>query len=73
MEAQGLKKKLLVYRKALKVIELKDLLTKAGVAIPAKANKPDLIAKIIETPAALQLFESSRGGGGGGGAGGGPW
>jgi len=49
--------------KALKVVELKEILTKAGVAIPAKANKPDLIAKIIETPAALEVFELTRGGG----------
>lgn len=51
------------YRKALKVVELKEILTKAGVTIPAKANKPDLIAKIIETPAALEVFELTRGGG----------
>lgn len=51
-------------RKALKVVELKDILTKAGVAIPAKANKPELIAKIIATPAATSKFESLHGNGG---------
>jgi len=47
--------------KALKVVELKDLLQKANVAIPAKANKPDLIAKILSSQAAIGVFESSNG------------
>ncbi|KAL5523469.1 hypothetical protein ACEPAG_7642 [Sanghuangporus baumii] len=49
--------------KALKVVELKDLLTRAQIPIPAKANKPDLIAKIIDSPAALDVFDEIHGGG----------
>ncbi|KAL5507605.1 hypothetical protein ACEPAH_7061 [Sanghuangporus vaninii] len=49
--------------KALKVVELKDLLTRAEIPIPAKANKPDLIAKIIDSPAALDVFDEIHGGG----------
>ncbi len=41
------------YRKALKVVELKDILSSVGIAIPARANKPDLIAKILASPEAL--------------------
>lgn len=31
--------------------------------IPAKANKPDLIQKIMDNPAALSVFEESHGSG----------
>ncbi|KAG8709992.1 hypothetical protein FRC09_000365, partial [Ceratobasidium sp. 395] len=47
--------------KALKVADLKDILTKSNTPIGSKANKADLIAKILATPAALEL----AGGGGG--------
>ena len=47
----------------LKVVELKDLLTRAQIPIPARANKPDLIAKIIDSPAALNVFDELHGGG----------
>ncbi|QRV93785.1 hypothetical protein RhiJN_21803 [Ceratobasidium sp. AG-Ba] len=43
--------------KALKVPELKELLTKSGTPIPSKANKADLIAKILDTPDALKLVD----------------
>ncbi|KAH8107494.1 hypothetical protein DFH11DRAFT_1549512 [Phellopilus nigrolimitatus] len=49
--------------KALKVVDLKDVLTRAGVSIPTKANKPDLIAKIIASPAALSVFDEIHGSG----------
>lgn len=39
------------------------MLSKAGVPIPAKANKPDLIAKIIESTATLSIFEEHYGSG----------
>ncbi|KAI5118918.1 hypothetical protein M0805_003742, partial [Coniferiporia weirii] len=45
--------------KALKVVDLKDLLARAGVPIPAKANKPDLIANIIASPSALDVFHET--------------
>ncbi|KAJ1304312.1 hypothetical protein OPQ81_005472 [Rhizoctonia solani] len=41
--------------KALKVVELKEILTKSSTPIPAKANKADLIAKILATPEALRI------------------
>ncbi|CAE6462613.1 unnamed protein product [Rhizoctonia solani] len=41
--------------KALKVAELKEILTKSSTPIPSKANKADLIAKILATPEALKL------------------
>ncbi|KAG8773101.1 hypothetical protein FRC12_002721 [Ceratobasidium sp. 428] len=47
--------------KSLKVADLKDILTKSNTPIGSKANKADLIAKILATPAALEL----AGGGGG--------
>ena len=46
----------------MKVVELKAILQEANVSIPAKANKPDLIAKIIETPEALEVFQATAGG-----------
>ena len=47
--------RILSYRKALKVPELKQILTRAGVPIPTKANKADLIAKIISEPNATAI------------------
>lgn len=44
-----------VYSKALKVADLKEILTKSGTPIGSKANKADLIAKILATPAALEI------------------
>ncbi|EUC58648.1 hypothetical protein RSOL_270630, partial [Rhizoctonia solani AG-3 Rhs1AP] len=41
--------------KALKVADLKKILTKSSTPIPSKANKSDLIAKILATPDALKL------------------
>jgi hypothetical protein len=46
--------------KALKVVELKDILTKANVPFQSRANKADLIGKIIANPAAVQTYESSQ-------------
>ncbi|KAH9949612.1 hypothetical protein B0H21DRAFT_727646 [Amylocystis lapponica] len=46
--------------KALKVVDLKDLLTKAAVPIPSKANKQDLIAKVLASPAALQVYHQQH-------------
>ena len=51
---------LMASRKALKVVDLKDILTKAEVAI-GKANKPDLIAKILASPEALKVYEQQFG------------
>ena len=42
--------------KSLKVVDLKDILNKAAVAVPAKANKQDLIARILASPAAIQVY-----------------
>ncbi|KIJ49569.1 hypothetical protein M422DRAFT_27938 [Sphaerobolus stellatus SS14] len=43
--------------KTLKVAELREVLQKAAVAIPAKANKADLVAKILASPAALEAYK----------------
>jgi SAP domain-containing ribonucleoprotein len=43
--------------KALKVVELKDILSKAAVSVPAKANKQDLIARILANPAAVSVYK----------------
>ncbi|KAG9099963.1 hypothetical protein FRC07_010455, partial [Ceratobasidium sp. 392] len=48
--------------KALKVPELKDILTKSNTPIGSKANKADLIAKILATPVALELAGGGTGG-----------
>ncbi|KAI0779833.1 hypothetical protein C8Q74DRAFT_718528 [Fomes fomentarius] len=48
-------------RKALKVVDLKDILAKAGVAI-GKANKPDLIAKILASSEAVAVYNKNYGG-----------
>lgn len=45
----------------MKVAELRELLQKASVPIPTKANKADLVAKILATPAAVELFNKQKG------------
>lgn len=44
----------------MRVPELRELLQKASVSIPAKSNKSDLIAKVLASPAALQTLESQN-------------
>lgn len=48
-------------RKALKVVDLKEILSKAQVAVTGKTNKPDLIAKILASPEALKVYEEQYG------------
>jgi hypothetical protein len=42
--------------KALKVADLKDILSKANVSVPAKANKSDLVAKISTSTSAIDVY-----------------
>jgi SAP domain-containing ribonucleoprotein len=42
--------------KGLKVVELRDIIAKANVPCPPKAVKADLIASIIASPSAIQLY-----------------
>jgi hypothetical protein len=42
--------------KALKVVELREIISKANVACPAKAIKADLIASIVASPSAIQVY-----------------
>ncbi|KAI1796447.1 hypothetical protein LXA43DRAFT_1079602, partial [Ganoderma leucocontextum] len=42
--------------KALKVVDLKDILAKANVTVTGKANKQDLIAKILGAPDAVDVY-----------------
>jgi SAP domain-containing ribonucleoprotein len=44
--------------KALKVPELKAILATANVQLPAKVTKPELIAKIISSPAATDAYNA---------------
>lgn len=44
--------------KSLKVVDLKALLTKANVSPPAKANKSDLISRILGSPAAIDVYNA---------------
>lgn len=44
--------------KLLKVVDLKAVLAKAQVQVPAKANKSDLIAKIIASKSAIDVYNS---------------
>lgn len=44
--------------KSLKVVDLKALLTKANVSPPAKANKSDLISRILGSPAAIDVYHA---------------
>jgi len=46
--------------KSLKVVDLKDILSKAAVSVPAKANKQDLIARILGSPAALAVYNKQQ-------------
>ncbi|KAI0087927.1 hypothetical protein BDY19DRAFT_199631 [Irpex rosettiformis] len=46
-------------RKALKVVELKEILSKAQVTLTGKANKADIIAKILASPEALAVAGGS--------------
>ncbi|KAH8083817.1 hypothetical protein BXZ70DRAFT_958281 [Cristinia sonorae] len=46
--------------KALKVVDLKTILAAAKVTIPAKANKADLVARILASPDALHVFNSQN-------------
>lgn len=48
-------------RKSLKVVDLKDILSKANVALTGKANKPDLIAKILASPEAIEVYNQNYG------------
>jgi len=42
--------------KALKVVDLKHILSSASVSVPAKATKNDLIAKILGSKDALDAY-----------------
>ena len=53
------------HSKSLKVADLKDLLVKANEKVTGKANKADLIAKIIASPAAVDAYRKQYEGGGG--------
>lgn len=46
--------------KTLKVVDLKDILSKASVSLPAKANKQDLIARILGSTAALEVYNRQQ-------------
>ncbi|KZP34544.1 hypothetical protein FIBSPDRAFT_942656 [Athelia psychrophila] len=46
--------------KSLKVAELKDILAKAAVSVPAKANKQDLIKLVSASPAALDVYTKQQ-------------
>lgn len=46
--------------KALKVVDLKHILNRAGVSIPSKSNKNDLIARILASPAALDAYNAQH-------------
>ncbi|KAK7472858.1 hypothetical protein VKT23_000966 [Stygiomarasmius scandens] len=46
--------------KALKVNDLKQILQKAAVSVPAKSNKADLIARIVASPAALDVYNAQH-------------
>lgn len=45
-------------RKALKVADLRQLLSKAAVSAPQKANKNELISRVLSTPSALELYSA---------------
>lgn len=47
--------------KALKVVDLKEILSKAQVTVTGKANKSDLITKIIASPEATKVYEEQYG------------
>ncbi|GBE81262.1 hypothetical protein SCP_0309890 [Sparassis crispa] len=45
--------------KALKVVDLKDIIAKANLSIQGKANKQDLINKIIASEAAIDVYNAN--------------
>lgn len=47
---------LTVKLKSLKVVDLKAILAQANVQVPAKANKNDLIARIIGSTKAVDVY-----------------
>ncbi|KAM5533332.1 hypothetical protein V8D89_013006 [Ganoderma adspersum] len=47
--------------KALKVVDLKDILAKANVTLTGKANKQDLVAKILGAPEAIDVYNKIHG------------
>lgn len=49
-----------VRSKALKVVDLKNILHSAGVSIPSKSNKNDLIARILASPVALDAYNAQH-------------
>ncbi|KAJ4468213.1 hypothetical protein J3R30DRAFT_3715142 [Lentinula aciculospora] len=44
--------------KSLKVVDLKQILTKGNVTLSGKANKADLIARIVASPVAIDAFNT---------------
>jgi SAP domain-containing ribonucleoprotein len=44
--------------KSLKVVDLKNILSKAALSAPARAPKADLISRILENHSALQVYYS---------------
>ncbi|KAJ8696496.1 hypothetical protein PTI98_006364 [Pleurotus ostreatus] len=46
--------------KALKVVDLRHILSKSATAVPAKANKQELISRILASPAALAEYNSQH-------------
>ncbi|KAF8629182.1 hypothetical protein AX17_005767 [Amanita inopinata Kibby_2008] len=44
--------------KSLKVVDLRNILAKASVSVPARANKADLAARILASKPALQAFHA---------------
>ncbi|KAF8891655.1 phosphatase 2C-like domain-containing protein [Infundibulicybe gibba] len=47
--------------KALKVVDLRDILTRASISAPQKSNKQDLIARIVAHPEALAVYNQLHG------------
>ncbi|EKM54354.1 uncharacterized protein PHACADRAFT_258157 [Phanerochaete carnosa HHB-10118-sp] len=47
--------------KALKVVDLKEILSSAQVTVTGKANKSDLVAKILASPEAVKVYEQQYG------------
>ncbi|KDQ27852.1 hypothetical protein PLEOSDRAFT_1104526 [Pleurotus ostreatus PC15] len=46
--------------KALKVVDLRHILSKSATAVPAKANKQELISRILASPAALAEYNNQH-------------
>ncbi|PCH43705.1 hypothetical protein WOLCODRAFT_104009, partial [Wolfiporia cocos MD-104 SS10] len=47
--------------KALKVVDLKHILARAAVPVPSKSTKPDLIARVLASPAARAVYDAQFG------------